>query len=149
NTVEVVTRRAGRLLAMWEPLATLRYIGAPKSLPAIATLPGLNQTSIDLDELVAELFAGPLALWAPEGASTSVRLEHALGAMARACAGESRERVLARMVELARTNPRTKGTAAADPAAIAGWFDALSADSRAELVPGNDLDLVSELYQLK
>ncbi|HEY1551144.1 MAG TPA: hypothetical protein VGG28_25115, partial [Kofleriaceae bacterium] len=109
NTIETVTRRARRLLAQWEPLTTLRYIGAPKRLPEIVTFPALNQSSIELDELVSELFTGPLAMWGPQLGSVRLRLESALEAMAAASADEARAKLLRRMVELARQNKRLQG----------------------------------------
>jgi hypothetical protein len=148
NTVAAVTRRARALLAQWSALGTLRYIGIPKPLPEIVTLPGLNQDLIGLDQLVAEMFAGPLAMWAPEAGPVRMRLEHALDAMAAITPEEARVRVLARMLTAAARHPRFRGKPAADPAAITARAETLSATEWAALTPCVDADLLDVPYAL-
>jgi hypothetical protein len=111
NTVETVTRRARALFAMWEPLSTLRYIGRLRKMPAVVQFPALNQDSISFDELVAELFDGPLAVWGPQLGSTRKRLESALDAMSGAShdeASRSRARTCARKEHTRPTPPRSR-----------------------------------------
>lgn len=148
NPVATITRRARALLAQWSALGALRYIGIPKPLPEIVTLPGLNQDSIGLDQLVAEMFAGPLAVWAPEAGPVRMRLEHALDAMATATPEEARVRVLARMLAVAAQDPRLRGRPAADPAAITARTETLSTTEWAALTPCVDADLLDIPYAL-
>lgn len=148
HDVEAVTRRARALLDQWVPLSTLRYIGRPKALPNIVTFPGLNQDDISLDELLKELFDGPLALWGPQLGSPRLRLEHALDAMAAATFADARPMLVDFMAKMARENPRTQGTHAEDPHEIGRWLDELSDEDRAELIPGVRYALVGELYGL-
>lgn len=146
TTVEMVTRRGHALLAQWEALSTLRYIGRPKAMPKIVTFPGLNQDDISFDELVKELFDGPLALWGPQLGSTRMRLEHALEMMASASFEDARDKLVDVMAKMAHDNPRLTGTHVADRDAIARYLDALPAEERAELIPGVRSALVGVLY---
>jgi hypothetical protein len=148
TTVDMVTKRGRALLAQWESLAKLRYIGRPKAMPTIVTFPGLNQDDIGFDELVKELFDGPLALWGPQLGSTRMRLEHALETMASASFDDVRDKLVDVMTKMAHENPRTKGTHVDDRQAIARHLDALPEDERAELVPGVLSALMTSLYAL-
>ena len=148
TTIEVVTRRARALLEQWQPLATLRYIGRPKAMPNIVTFPGLNQDDISFDELVKEMFDGPLALWGPQLGSTRMRLEHALDTMATASFADVRSKLVDIMAKLAREIPRLRGTHVEGPQAIARHLDELADDDRAALIPGVRASLVTELYGL-
>lgn len=120
------------------------YIGAPKRLPAIITYPGLNQDPIGFDELIGELFAGPLAVWGPSIGAARLRLDHALDAMAAASAEDARARVLA----VARDNPRTRGTHAADPAASPHGSRRCRTRSGKASCPAVGSDLLGPLYTL-
>jgi hypothetical protein len=146
NTAEMVTRRGRALLAQWESLAKLRYIGRPKAMPTIVTFPGLNQDDISFDELVKELFDGPLALWGPQLGSPRMRLEHALEMMGRASFEDARDKLVDVMAKMAHENPRLAGTHVDDRQAIARHLDGLSDDERAELIPGVRHALASVLY---
>jgi hypothetical protein len=148
NNVEMVTRRGRALLEQWEPLSTLRYIGRPKANPTIVTFPGLNQDDISFDELVKELFDGPLAMWGPQLGSPRMRLEHALEMMASASFADARDKLVDVMAKMAHENPRLAGTHVDDRQAIARHLDGLSDEERAELIPGVRHALVSLLYDL-
>lgn len=148
TTVDMVARRARALLDQWEALSTLRYIGRPKAMPKIVTFPGLNQDDIGFDELVKELFDGPLAVWGPQLGPPRLRLESAIETMASASFADARDKLLGEMTKIARTNPRLAGTHAEDPQVIAQHLDELSDDERAALIPGVRSSLVSVLYQL-
>ncbi len=145
NTVESVTERARALFAVWEQLATLRYIGHPTELPAMIAFPGLGQPTLTLDQLVAELFAGPLEMWGPPLGSSRSRLEHALEQMATATPEDARGRLVERMAAFARTNKRLRGSPADDPHAIAAY---LAAEDCTALIAGVSSDLLTALHQL-
>jgi hypothetical protein len=148
TTVEMVTRRGRALLDQWESLSKLRYIGRPKAMPKIVTFPGLNQDDISFDDLVKELFDGPLALWGPQLGSPRLRLEHALDAMANASFADVRDKLVDMMAKLAREHPRMKGTHVEDPHEIARCLDELPDDERAELIAGVYSALLGPLYDL-
>jgi hypothetical protein len=148
NTVEMVTRRGRALLDQWEPLSTLRYIGRPKAMPKIVTFPGLNQDDISFDELVKELFEGPLALWGPQLGSPRLRLESALETMATASFADARDKLVDVMTKLAHEVPRLRGTHVDDRHAIAKLVDALPDDDRAEVLTGVYAALLGPLYDL-
>lgn len=148
TTVDMVTRRGRALLAQWEPLSTLRYIGRPKAMPTIVTFPGLNQDDISFDALVKELFDGPLALWGSQLGSPRMRLEHALEMMARASFEDARDKLVDAMTKMAHENPRLTGTQVDDRQAIARHLDGLSDEERAELIPGVRSALIGPLYDL-
>lgn len=148
NTLEMVTQRGRALLDQWDSLAKLRYIGRPKALPKIVTFPGLNQDDISFDELVKEMFDGPLALWGPQLGSPRLRLEVALEAMANASFADVRDKLIDVMAKIAREIPRLQGTHVEDPQEIARYLDELSDEDRAELIPGVRYALVEPLYRL-
>ena len=148
NTVAALTARARAVLDAWSALATLRYAGAARRMPSVIQFPEPESPCIGLDALVAQLFAGPLAVWGPQVGATRLRLVHALDAMASATLDEARARLGARMVALARDNRRTKGTCAEDPACIEAALVALSPSELAALVPAVTQDLLPLLYAL-
>jgi hypothetical protein len=147
NPLAVVTARAQALFAAWEPLATLRYIGRPTERPAVIVYPGLNQTPLALDQLVAQLFDGTLAMWGPMLGEMRARLTHALDAAAAATADDTRDRIVATMVSIARKNPRLSDSRATDTAAVAAEVASLSPAELEGLRAGVRADLVNVLYR--
>jgi hypothetical protein len=147
-TVDTVTKRGRALLDQWEPLSKLRYIGRPKAMPNIVTFPGLNQDDISFDELVKELFDGPLALWGPQLGSPRMRLEVALETLASATFEDARDKLVDVMAKLAHEVPRLRGTHVDDRHAIEKLVDALPDDERAEVLTGVHGALLGPLYGL-
>lgn len=148
NTVAVITARARAVLDAWPELARMRFVGAAKRMPSMLQFPEPEPTAVGLDALVGQLFSGTLAVWGPTLGPARARLELALDAMAAVSLDEARDRLVARMVQLARENRRTKGTHAADPERIEAALAELPVAEQEALVPAVTADLLGLLYAL-
>ncbi|MEP6862943.1 MAG: hypothetical protein ABJE66_20115 [Deltaproteobacteria bacterium] len=150
HTADAVGARARVLLASWDALNTLRYVSKPRLVQGIVSYPPAHRAAVSFDEYVAELFAGPLAVWSdPDRQTIRERLEQALHAMVAATPSDARARLIARMVVLARDNPRLRDRPAlADATLITSHYDAMTDNQRAELRPGESASLTAALQQL-
>jgi hypothetical protein len=150
HTADSVGARARVLLASWDPLSRLQYVSKPKPVQGIVSYPPAQRGAVSFDEYVADLFAGPIEVWSdPDRWTIRERLEQALQTMVAATPSDVRARLIARMVVLARNNPRLRDRPMlADAKLIASHYDALTDDQRAQLRAGESAALTAELQQL-
>lgn len=151
HTVSMLASLTGPLFMHWESLSTLRYLSKPRPLPRLVSYPARNRDAIAFDDHIAELFVGPLVVWGDsEGGDMRQRLERALLSMESASTDDARTRLIARMVVLARENPRLSAHKdLADTGLIGAYYDRLDDGQRAELRPGESVALVSALHDLR
>jgi hypothetical protein len=137
NTVDAVTARLRMLFTWWEPLSTLRYRGRGVPLAPVMSYPHLEQPVMTLDELVAQSCDTALDIWGSDQGELRARLEHALVAMSNASSADTRERLINRMVALAREDTRLrKLSALTDRELIATRYDDTTPERREALRAG-------------